>query len=197
MHFEGITKGYGWEQNRDDIEVLIFEGVEGVGALPKENVQVDFSKQGIDVRIFGLHNGKTNKRLLIDNLEKEIDVAKCSFKVSKNRIKLVLKKMAPYGYPDHWMDLLAKKKKPVSKDAAGAGGSGGGDGDPSEGIMQVMRDLYEDGDDQTRKIIAEAWTKSRESQAKGVGKRDVASALGGGGDSSFGSSGFGDGIDDL
>lgn len=33
--------------------------------------------------------------------------------------------------------------------------------DPSAGIMDMMRDMYEDGDDQMKRTIAEAFSKSR------------------------------------
>ena len=100
--------------------------------------------------------------------------------VKKNRVLLRLKKA---GQWDHWVDLIAKK--PRAKDAAGKAIPA----DPSAGIMDLMKDMYNDGDDQTRKMIAEAWTKSRE-------KGGAAGAGFGGGMGGIGGVGGGDGLDD-
>lgn len=36
--------------------------------------------------------------------------------------------------------------------------------DPSAGLMDMMRQMYEDGDDDMKRTIAKAWTESREKQ---------------------------------
>ena len=32
--------------------------------------------------------------------------------------------------------------------------------DPSSSLMGMMKEMYENGDDQTKKMIAESWTKA-------------------------------------
>ncbi|XP_057585164.1 calcyclin-binding protein isoform X3 [Hippopotamus amphibius kiboko] len=39
--------------------------------------------------------------------------------------------------------------------------------DPSEGLMNVLKKIYEDGDDDMKRTINKAWVESREKQAKG------------------------------
>lgn len=34
--------------------------------------------------------------------------------------------------------------------------------DPTAGIMSLMKQMYEDGDDEMKRSIAKAWTESRE-----------------------------------
>ncbi|ELW70005.1 Calcyclin-binding protein [Tupaia chinensis] len=41
------------------------------------------------------------------------------------------------------------------------------DTDPSEGLMNVLKKIYEDGDDDMKRTINKAWVGSREKQAKG------------------------------
>lgn len=36
--------------------------------------------------------------------------------------------------------------------------------DPSAGLMDMMRQMYEDGDDDMKRTIAKAWTESRDKQ---------------------------------
>jgi hypothetical protein len=46
---------------------------------------------------------------------------------------------------DHWADLTAKRKKAAETKA-----------DPMGGIMDLMKDMYEEGDENTKKMIGEA-----------------------------------------
>ena len=39
------------------------------------------------------------------------------------------------------------------------------DADPSASIMNMMKDMYQNGDDEMRRVIGKAWTESREKQA--------------------------------
>ena len=41
------------------------------------------------------------------------------------------------------------------------------DEDPSSSIMKMMKQMYDDGDDEMKRTIAKAWTESREKQASG------------------------------
>ena len=70
--------------------------------------------------------------------------------VKKNRVTITLRKVkGTYGY-DQWLDLTAKRAKSEDKKD-----------DPSAGIMDMMKDLYDNGDDNMRKIIGESMMKSR------------------------------------
>lgn len=41
------------------------------------------------------------------------------------------------------------------------------DKDPNEGIMDLMRKMYNEGDDDMKRTIAKAWTESQERRATG------------------------------
>ena len=60
-----------------------------------------------------------------------------------------------YGY-DNWTDLTAKRPKAEASKASS---------DPSAGIMDMMKQMYEDGDDTMKKAIGEAMLKSRSGEA--------------------------------
>ena len=36
--------------------------------------------------------------------------------------------------------------------------------DPSQGLMDMMKKMYEEGDDELKRTIAKAWTESRDKQ---------------------------------
>ena len=41
--------------------------------------------------------------------------------------------------------------------------------DPSAGMMNMMKKMYEDGDDNMKRTIAEAWTKANDKKTEGKG----------------------------
>ena len=60
---------------------------------------------------------------------------------------------------NHWINLLkkggdAKPGKSGALDALGAGE------DPSASLMGMMKDLYNTGDDDMKRTIAESWSKA-------------------------------------
>lgn len=50
-----------------------------------------------------------------------------------------------------------KKPKPVADE----------EGDPSAGIMSIMKTMYESGDSETKRMIAKAWTEGQDKQRQG------------------------------
>ena len=141
------------------VTVYIDEGLEGVGAIPRSNVTCDFTSDSFDLKVIGL-NGR-NYRVVKRNLEKDIDPAGSILKVRKNKVILKLAKVeGEYGF-ESWTRLTSTKSKEKKRAAKK---------DPSASIMDMMKDMYDGGDDQTKKLIGEAMMKSREGkQARGSG----------------------------
>jgi calcyclin binding protein len=59
-----------------------------------------------------------------------------------------------YSY-DNWSDITPKKIKTAEEKEKSKK-------DPSAGIMDMMKDMYNDGDDNMKKIIGEAMLKSKQ-----------------------------------
>lgn len=134
------------EYNSDKVKVSV--RFEGIGKHPKENISVTFGKSQFDLKIMNWQ-GK-NWRLVKTNLEKEVDTEKCAFKVTNNSVYIYLAKIkGEFGYPS-WTELCEKRaKKPENKD------------NPTAGLMDMMRDMYNDGDDNMRKAIGEAMVNAQ------------------------------------
>ncbi|KAJ1632728.1 hypothetical protein T492DRAFT_838220 [Pavlovales sp. CCMP2436] len=75
--------------------------------------------------------------------------------VKMNRITLKLRKKENEFGTDHWSSLTKKRGAKSADDAAGKK-------DPGAGLMDLMRDLYDEGDDTMKKTIGEAMLKSRQ-----------------------------------
>ena len=93
-------------------------------------------------------------------MEKDIVPADSKVVVKKNSIKIVLRKVRGTYGADTWVGLTAKAGAPK----AGAGAS---DSDPSAGLMDMMKQMYDEGDDNMKKTLGEAMLKSRQEQMRG------------------------------
>lgn len=138
-----VTLGsFSWDQDNDKVKIYIsLEGVE------QEKIETDFKPRSFDVKFHDVQ-GK-NYRCAIPKLNKEIDPEKCKVVVKPTRIIFTLIKRSK----GNWLDLHYKedKLKPnLDKER-----------DPMAGIMDLMKNMYDDGDEEMKKTIAKAWTDAR------------------------------------
>uniref|UniRef100_A0A8C5KJT7 Calcyclin-binding protein n=1 Tax=Jaculus jaculus TaxID=51337 RepID=A0A8C5KJT7_JACJA len=123
--------------------VKIYITITGVHQVSIENVQVHFTDGSCDLLVKNL-NGK-NYSMIVNNLLKHISVEGSSKKVKTDTVIILFEKEC-------------KEKENPSYD---------NETDPSEGLMNVLKKIYEDGDDDMKRTINKAWVESREKQAKG------------------------------
>mmetsp|Transcript_10737 Transcript_10737/g.16597 ORF Transcript_10737/g.16597 Transcript_10737/m.16597 type:complete len:294 (-) Transcript_10737:303-1184(-) len=145
--------------------VTIYVPLTGIGTHDKSKISCNFTSTSFDLIVSDFTDGKSY-RLLNDNLEKEIDVSKSKYVIKPNKILIKLGKVkGEYSY-DHWTELTAKKKKENK----------GKKEDPAAGIMDLMKDMYESGDDNMKKMIGETMYKQRTGQ---LGKDGAMGGMGG------------------
>ncbi len=145
--------------------VTLYVPLPGVGDIPKDQIKCDFEKATFDLIVNDL-NGKSY-RLKKDNLEHDIvpDKSKIIIKADKVIIKLA-KVKGEYGSFDYWSKLTDPKRKDKEKKTA----------NPSASITELMKEMYESGDDNMRKIIGETMMK----QQRGELGKGADMGLGGG-----------------
>ena len=130
--------------------ITLYIDLPGIGALDKSQITCDFTSTSFDL-VVNKFNGKTY-RLFKDNLEKDINKEKSKYIVKSNKIVIKLAKVkSEYGSFDMWNQLTAKKKKQSSKKKD----------NPQDSIMDLMKDMYDSGDDNMKKMIGETMMKQR------------------------------------
>ncbi|KVH89381.1 calcyclin-binding protein-like [Cynara cardunculus var. scolymus] len=137
---------FSWDQDTDKVKIYVF--LEGVD---QEKVQTEFNPMSVDVKFHDVQ-GK-NYRCAIPKLNKEIIPEKCKVLVKPTKVIITLVKASK----GNWLDLHFKedKLKPsLDKER-----------DPMAGIMDLMKNMYEEGDDEMKKTIAKAWTDARSGKA--------------------------------
>ncbi|KAJ1074842.1 hypothetical protein K5549_019290, partial [Capra hircus] len=147
---------YGWDQS--DKFVKIYITLPGVHQVPAESVQVNFTERSFDLLVKNL-NGKSYS-MIVNNLLKPISVEGSSKKVKTDTVLILCRKKAENTRWDYLtqVEKECKEKEKPSYDT---------ETDPSEGLMNVLKKIYEDGDDDMKRTINKAWVESREKQAKG------------------------------
>ena len=145
--------------------------------VTKDMVSCSFNASSFDL-VINNPDGKAY-RLFKDNLSHDIDPDKSKFKVKSEQILVKLAKVkGEYGF-ESWTDLVDKKKSRAT-DAAGKRKKD----DPSASIMNLMKDMYDSGDDKMRKMIGETMEKQRRGELGGSGMGDMG-GMGGMGDMGF------------
>uniref|UniRef100_A0A7N0RFT3 Calcyclin-binding protein n=1 Tax=Kalanchoe fedtschenkoi TaxID=63787 RepID=A0A7N0RFT3_KALFE len=133
---------FSWDQDGDKVKIYI-----SLPGVDKEKLDADFKPMSVDVKFHGV-DGK-NYRFTIPKLHKEIVPENCKVIVKPTRVIISLLKASK----GNWLDLNYKEDK--SKPSMDK------EKDPMSGIMDLMKNMYEEGDEEMKKTIAKAWTDAR------------------------------------
>ncbi|KAH8739896.1 hypothetical protein FG386_001713 [Cryptosporidium ryanae] len=165
-----ITK-YSWDQTDKNIKIYI----DLVGVQDKPDcLELKFGKDNIEMLVKNLDN---KFYIFTVKLHSEITSNECTHKIKKDMVIITLRKTNSNA---KWPRLSYKDsplKKSSNSDNIGNGimgsglGSSGGLGDmgldssdmenPMSGIQNLMRKMYEEGDDEMKRTIAKAWTEAQ------------------------------------
>nr|AFK39689.1 unknown [Lotus japonicus] len=137
---------FSWDQ--DNEKVKIYVSLEGVD---ESKIASELKPSSLDLKFHDIQ-GK-NYRFAISKLHKEIVPEKCKVLVKPTRVIITLVKASRAN----WLDLHFKEEKlkpNLDKEK-----------DPMAGIMDLMKNMYEEGDEEMKKTIAKAWTDARSGKA--------------------------------
>ncbi|XP_071948546.1 calcyclin-binding protein-like [Antedon mediterranea] len=154
FHAKKITN-YGWDQSEKSVKMYV--SLKGVHTVPAEQVTVTYTQKSFDLIVHNLEG--SNHQLNIANLLHDIDAENSSFKIKTDNLILFLRKAEKIT----WKYLtVAEQKSKLMKESAPP--KYDDKADPSAGIMDMMRKMYDDGDDEMKRTIAKAWTESRDKE---------------------------------
>ena len=136
--------------------VTVYVPLPGVGGIDRSSITCNFTDSSFDLVVDDL-KGKSY-RLFKDNLEKDIDPdkSKIVIKADKILVKLAKVKQGDYGGYDYWSKLTDNKKSRKAGSHA--------KNDPQASIMELMKNMYDEGDDNMKKVIGETMMKQRTGQ---------------------------------
>lgn len=144
---------YAWDQSEKFVKIYVT--LTGVQDLPAENVQVQFTERSFHLLVKNLHN--KNYTMTFNNLLKPLSVEGSSWKIKTDMVLILCRKK----HEEKWECLTQVEKETKAKEKASYDTS-----DPSEGLMNLLKKMYAEGDDEMKRSINKAWVESREKQAK-------------------------------
>lgn len=146
---------YAWDQSEKFVKIYLT--LKDVQRNPSENVEVEFREGSFSVLVKDL-NGK-NHQMNILNLLHPIDPNESFKKIKTDMVLIMCKKQTSKKW-----DCLTKvekqtkekKEKPDGDDSA----------DPSEGLMNLLKKIYTEGDDEMKRTLNKAWTESQDKEKR-------------------------------
>ncbi|XP_076626461.1 calcyclin-binding protein [Colletes latitarsis] len=154
--YEVKIDNYGWDETNTTMKLYVT--LKNVQQLPKEAVNCNFSEKSVNLHVFGLDN--KNYNLTINNLCEEIDVNNSNVKVKTDMVVIFLvKKVAKT-----WSHVTGVEKR-IKETKASSVPDMDNNSDPNAVIMNMMKKIYNEGDDELKKTIAKAWTENQENKA--------------------------------
>ncbi|XP_045201450.2 calcyclin-binding protein-like [Mercenaria mercenaria] len=145
-------KNYAWDQSEKFMK--IYATVAGVETVPKEQVTCTFNSRSFSLRCNSVNN--KNYTCEVTTLMEDILPDDSYFKIKTDTVLIMLKKKETgktWPYVTQTEKKLKDKptKPPIDKE-----------GDPNDSMMALMKQMYDEGDDEMKRTIAKAWTESRE-----------------------------------
>jgi len=155
--YETKIINYAWDQS--DKFVKIYVTLNGIQSLPKEQIRCTFTGSSFELRVEGLDS--RNHTLLINNLLHPITLSSSYHKVKTDMVIVFLSKTAQKSW-SHVTQSEQKAKEQKDEKLKPEAAE-----DPSGGLMNIMKKMYDEGDDDMKRTIAKAWTESRDKQQGG------------------------------
>ncbi|CAH0694580.1 unnamed protein product [Spodoptera exigua] len=144
--------GYGWDQS--DKYIKVFVTLKDVQSLPKEQVFCKLTDKSMELHVQNLDN--KDYLLVINKLLESINVEESHWKQKTDMVVIFLAKARPNIKWSHMTELEKKfedqrnsKLKPATPDMDKT--------DPQESIMSLMKNMYETGDDEMKRMISKAF----------------------------------------
>lgn len=141
---------YAWDQS--DKFVKLYLTMPGVQSAPTDHVSVNYTKNSVELSTRDV--GGKNYSLTIKGLLNEIDPAGSSFKQKSDSLLIMMKKVKcgeSWKYLTKAEQQSNEKKTPKFDEKA----------DPQESLMSMMKQMYEEGDDEMKRTIRKAWHESQ------------------------------------
>lgn len=150
-------RNYAWDQS--DNFMKLYVDVKGVEAVPKENITCNFTDRSLS--LFCKEVGNKNYVLQVINLAEDIVPDDSYFKIKTGTVLLMLKKKEvkkKWEYVTTTEKKVKEKrnKKPEFDDTK----------DPSEAMIGLLKQMYDDGDEEVKRSITKAWYESREKKGE-------------------------------
>ncbi len=163
---------YGWDQSDKFVKIYITSGLKEVKEV---DVSCNFTDRSFELAIRSPANN-TTQLLTVINLLNQIDSTGSYTKVKPDMVTVFLKKVElgrNWGYVTAKEAILKDKKEKTAVPKIDE------NADPQDGLMSLMKKMYEEGDDEMKRTISKAFIEGREKKEGGGGADMMGGGMGG------------------
>jgi len=154
-------KDYSWDQSDKFIKVYL-TNLPGLASLNKDNIQLEFTEQSVSVRVEDL--GGKDFSFAIKQTAYPVNPASSHHKVKSDYLLIFIAK-AKQG--NKWSHITHAEKVAADSKSKAMEPKPDTSKDPSAGLMDMMKKMYEEGDDEMKRTIAKAWTEGQDKKGMG------------------------------
>ncbi|XP_008332208.1 calcyclin-binding protein [Cynoglossus semilaevis] len=146
---------YAWDQSEKFVKIYLT--LKDVHKIPSENVEVSFTERSFSILVKDL--GGKNHQMTVLNLLNSIEEKDSYKKIKTDMVLIMCKKQTS----QKWECLTKVEKQAKEKDKPSVDDKA----DPSDGLMSMLKKIYDEGDDEMKRTINKAWSESQEKKSKG------------------------------
>ncbi|EFO16839.1 hypothetical protein LOAG_11664 [Loa loa] len=140
---------YAWDQS--DKYVKLYLTIPEIHTVPQQQIAVNITESEVEVSARDVSS--KNYSLVIKGLLKAINPSSSSFKQKTNLLLIMMQKKEEGNWKYLTKAEMQSKEKSAPKFDQKA--------DPQESLMNMMKQLYDEGDDDMKRTIRKAWHESQ------------------------------------
>jgi len=149
--------GYGWDQS--DKYIKVFVTLKNVQNIPKEQVYCKLTERSMELHVENLEN--KDYLLTIKKLLEPINVEDSHWKQKTDMVVIFLAKAHPNVKWSH-MTEIEKKADDQRSNKFKTDQTDMEKKDPQDSIMSLMKNMYDTGDDEMKRMISKAWYEGQQ-----------------------------------
>jgi len=148
---------YAWDQSDKFMKIYVsLSDVAGSATITKDNITTEFTDKSFRLRLENVSD--KNYQCHVGFLWGKIIPADCYYKLKSDSVLLMLKKAEE---KKTWAFVTEREGKEDKKKKSKLNAGDAKDKDPNEGLMGMLQQMYNDGDDEMKRTIAKSWSESR------------------------------------
>lgn len=142
--------------------IKLYVSLPEVDAVPAEGISLEVEGKRVTLSVAGLGGKENMRHTLTVILSKRINEGECTHRVRKGKVYITLKKK---DAGPTWPYLTESEQAAADARAPKTGKGGQGDADGEDSLMEMMRNMYQNGDDEMKQLIGKAWTDGKKKEA--------------------------------
>ena len=141
--------------------IKLYVSLPEVDAVPAEGISLEVEGKRVTLSVAGLGGKENMRHTLTVILSKRINEGECTHRVRKGKVYITLKKK---DAGPTWPYLTESEQAAADARAPKTGKGGQGDADGEDSLMEMMRNMYQNGDDEMKQLIGKAWTDGKKKE---------------------------------